>query len=1109
MARTETVTVMFTDLVGSTEMAGRLGHDDYEAFRQGHFTALRGAAAAHNGVEVKSTGDGLMLSFASTADAVACGVAMQQATSKARLRVGVSSGEATQVEADLYGPPVTEAARLCAAAAAGQILVSDIVRLLARGKGHTFTSVGELSLKGLVEAVPASEVAWAPLTAGVPLPPRLASAHAARMVGRNTEQDVIAGAWAEAREGRRQVVLLSGEPGIGKTRLATETACAAHADGAVVLLGSCDEDIHLPYQSFVEALRHYVVHAPEDVLAAHVLEHNGELGRLVPELARRVGNLPAPQVAEAETERYLFFDAVAGLLAAASRQQPVVLLLDDLQWAGAPELLLLKHILRSPLFSSDGAAQPPGDVAGSPPRLLILGTYRDSDLTRTHPLTAVLADLRRVDGVQRVALHGLDDSAVVALMESAAGHSLDEPGRSLAAALQRETEGSPFFIGEILRHLTESGALARKGDRWVFEADVAGLEIPEGVKEVVGRRLARLSEATNRILSLAAVVGRQFDVALLTRISDESEDAVLDAMDEATAAALVTEIPGRADSFSFSHALVRTTLYEELSGARRARLHRRVGEELEELTASAPGTRIDELAHHWLSATQVVDRAKAIGYARLAGDHALASLAFEEAEAHYQRALEALGTGDRGSDELRCDLLLALAGSQNRSGDSRYRTAVAAAVEVARALGDGERLALAALANARPGGFISNANLVDEELIGLYEEACAGLDDADSLLRARVLGQLAVEMTYTSTRERRHALSREAVAIARRLGDDAGLGQILVLHLLAITDPFTLAERLECTRELAALASRAGSSELAYQAAFHRTAANFESGDIEGAERSLAETKRLAGQLRLPFYIWWSRVGRSALAIMRGAPDAEQQTLAALEMSMANGNADGALCFGAQLVSHRSNQGRNAELIDSARANVENQPHLPAWRAVLARLATTTDQMAEAHEQIAVLAATGFDFPMNWTWPGLMLSLTEAVADLDDAASAAVLYEQVRPVAGQAAATSSMVVWSGSFAMYCGMLATCLGRTDDAERHFVDALAMNERLGARPFVVRTRRAWASMLLQHGAAGDAGRARELIVSGLAEAETLGMAREVELLQRLQAQLDEAA
>ena len=1111
MARTETVTVMFTDLVSSTELATRLGHDAYEALRQEHFFALRAAVTEHNGVEVKTTGDGLMLSFNSTADAVSCAVAMQQATEKqdrqspasvagcpaTEIRIGVSSGEATHEASDLYGPPVVEAARLCAAATAGQILVSDIVRLLARGKGHAFTSVGELTLKGLPEAVAASEVAWTPEeVAGIPLPPRLAAAQPVAMVGRTAEQEVLARAWAQAKLGQRQVVLLSGEPGIGKTRLATETARAAHAEGAVVLLGTCDEDVNLPYQPFVEVLRHYITHAPDDALAAHVHEHKGELGRLVPELARRVAELPAPQVAEAETERYLLFEAITGLLAAASRQQPVVLILDDLQWAGAPDLLLLKHILRSPLF----AAQQPDAGATPSGRLLIVGTYRDSDLTRAHPLTAVLADLRREAGVERVALHGLDDEAVVELVAAAAGHRLLEPGLALAHALKRETEGSPFFIGEMLRNLTESGAVYQEGDRWTYKGDIAALAIPEGVKEVVGRRLARLPESANKLLTFAAVIGRQFDLALLTRISDESEDAVLDALDVAVAASLVAEVPGSPDRFGFNHGLVRTTLYEELSRARRGRLHRKVGEALEELTSAAPTTRIDELAHHWLSATQVADSAKAIGYARLAGDHSLANLAFEEAAAHYERALGVLEARDRDGEQLRCDLLLALANAQRRAGDVRYSETVATAVEVARTLGDGERLAHAVIANARPGGWVANANIVNDRLIALYEEASTALGEAESLLRARLLGQLAVELVYTPQREQREALSSQAVAIARRLGDPTGLAQVLILRLMAMNNPLTLAERLELTAELVALASQVGSSELAWHAAFHRTDALLESGDIDGAERVLAEVERLSGELRQPFYTWWAHSGRTMLAVMRGAPDAETQVFATYELGMANG--DASIVFSGQLASLMNNQGRNAELIDTIRANVETGPHIGAWRAVLARLYSETDQLAEAREQVDMLRVNDFDLPLNWTWIGYMVTLSEAVADLHDTPAAAVLYERLRPVAGQVSVVTLMVTASGSVALWCGMLATCLGRWDDAEHHFADALAMNERLGARPFVVRTRRAWAGMLLGRNAPDDALRARELIAAALAEAERLGMAREVVRLQRLQ-------
>src|SRR5262245_61970315 len=770
---TGTATILFTDLVDSTAQRTALGEEAAERVRQAHDRLLADAVAAHHGTVAKSTGDGIMATFAGAAEAVGAAVAIQQAVEKHNrrtagaplaVRVGISLGDVTWEAQDCFGAPVIEAARLCAVAEGGQILAADLVRLTARGRGgHAFTPIGPVALKGLPEPVVACAVVWEPLAdAGLALPPRLGPPAAFAMFGRSTEAEALGLAWAKAKDGQRQVVLLAGEPGIGKTRLATETARAAHAEGGTVLFGACDEDVGLPYRPFVEALRHYVAHAPEAVLAAHVRTHRGELTRLVPELARRIPDVPAPQVAEAETERFLLFEAVAGLLAVASQESPIVLVLDDLHWAGAPELLLLKHLVRS----------------AGPLRLLVIGTDRDTDVSRTHPLTAVLADLRKEVGVERFALHGLDDAAMEALVAAVARHALDDALVALAHAIRRETEGNPFFIGEVIRHLSESGVLFQEGGRWTYRGAIEGLGIPEGVREVIGRRLGRLSDRTNRLLGLAAVIGRQFDVPLLARIAETSEDAVLDALDEATAAALVSEVRGSAAQFTFRHALIRTTLYEELSATRRARLHRRVGEALEDLVQAKPGTRIEELAHHWLAATQAADPAKAIGYARQAGERALAGLAFEEAAAHFERALAVLEPRDEDGRRLRCDLLLALGDVQRRAGSASYRETVAKAVDVARALGDGGRLALAALARARPGGFMASANIVDEALIALYEEASTTLGDTDSLLRARLLGQLAVELILTPHRERRDALSRQAVVIARRLGDRTGLAQV-------------------------------------------------------------------------------------------------------------------------------------------------------------------------------------------------------------------------------------------------------------------------------------------------------------------------------------------
>jgi class 3 adenylate cyclase/tetratricopeptide (TPR) repeat protein len=1093
---TGTATILFTDLVGSTTLRTQLGEERAEVHRQAHHQLLAQAIASHGGTIHDNLGDGIMASFAGASDAVSGAVAIQQAITAdgkragrtpVGIRIGISAGDVAWEASHPHGIPLVEAARLCAAAEGGQILVADIVRVLARGRGgHTFASIGPIALEGLPEPLSACAVGWEPLAgAGVPLPSRLGARPAFVMVGRAVEAEALALAWAKAQDGQRQVVLLAGEPGIGKTGLATETARAAHEGGATVLFGSSEEDVGVPYRPFVEALRHYVAHAPEEVLAEHVKAHRGELARLVPELAERVADLPAPQLAEAETERFLLFEAVTGLLAAASSESPIVLVLDDLHWARSPELLLLKHLIRSPESI----------------RLLVIGTYRDTDLSRTHPLTAVLADLRRESGVERVPLHGLDDAAVETLMAAVVRHELDDALVGLAHALRAETEGNPFFIGEVIRHLRESSALLHEEGRWMYRGAIADLGIPESVREVIGRRLGRLSETTSRMLSLAAGIGRQFDVALLAKIADTSEDAVLDALDESMAAALVSEVRGSAAQFAFRHALIRTTLYEELSATRRARLHRRIGEALEDLVQGKPGTRIEELAYHWLAATPATDAEKAIGYARQAGQRALAGLAFEEAAAHFERALAVLEPRDEDGRRLHCDLLLALGDVQRRAGNTSYRGTVATAVEVARTLGDGERLARAVLGHARSGGIVANVTVVDEALLALYEEARVALGDVDSPLRVQVLGQLAAELAWTPERERRHALSREAVAIARRLGEPRGLGQALNLRHLAIGDPFTLGERLDLTAELAALAARVGSRELAWYSAWHRGGALLESGDIGGAEQSLAEVERLAGELRQAYYKWLARLGRAMLAILRGAPDAEAEAFAAFELGRAGGQPDAAAAFGTQVSVLRSYQGRLGELIDVLRANVDAQPHIPAWRSVLARAYCDTDQLAEARAQLDALRDVGLDSPPDAQWTSVVVAMSPVISDLRDRSAAAVLYERMRPIANQVEVFSGDIVSRGSYGQFCGMLAACLGRWDDAERHFTDGLAMNERLGARPANARTRAAWAAMLLDRNAPGDTARARDLIAAGRAEAEQLGMARELVRFDRL--------
>ena len=572
MVPTGTVTVLFTDLVESTALLSRVGENRAEVLRREHFALLRDPIGTHGGHEVKNVGDGLMVVFDGVTAALACAVDMQrriefrnrQAPHELLIRVGVSHGEADIDDGDYFGVPVVEAARLCGHADGGEIFVSEIVRMVAGTRGDfDFEPLGVLPLKGLDLPNAACRVRWTPIDTGrehvVPLPSRVTIALSDSFVGRATERAQLNDALKSAVDGDRRLVLLSGEPGIGKTSLAAACAWEAWANGAVVAYGRSDEDLGMPYQPWVEALTHVVTHLDDDVLVDHVARRGGRLAHLIPDLPARVTLSADSQAADAEAERYLLFGDAIDLLARVSERAPVVLILDDLHWADKPSLQLLRHLVAST----------------EPLHVLIVATFRESDVGADHPLSDALAALHRERGVERISLRGLDDADLLALLEATAGHEMDDDGVALRDALASETDGNPFFVTEILRHLADTGAIRQdENGRWVASIEISSIGLPVSVREVVGQRVKRLGQKAVTVLSAAAVIGRDFDSRLLAATTQESPDDLLDLLDAAVEAGLVTEPDGKSNSYSFAHALIEHTLYNDLTANRRARLHR-------------------------------------------------------------------------------------------------------------------------------------------------------------------------------------------------------------------------------------------------------------------------------------------------------------------------------------------------------------------------------------------------------------------------------------------------------------------------------------------------------------------------------------------------------
>ena len=892
----------------------------------------------------------------------------------------------------------------------------------------------------------------------VPLPAPLEYHQQSVFVRPEADMGRLEAAWEAARSGRRQLVLLAGEPGIGKTRRSAELARPAHAAGATVLYGRCDDGLGVPYQPFAEALGTYLRQTPAPILG----RLGGELARLVPELAEQVPGLPPPLAADPETERYRLFDGMAAWVAAVAARAPTLLVLEDFHWATPPALAMLAHVVRS----------------AEPVRLLVVVNYRDTELDVTPELTDAIADLLGQPGVDRIRLRGLDRVGVAAYLEAHARHELDSEGRRFADLLHRETAGNPFYLNQVLRHLSETGALRQAGGRWSPAGSAADIAVPDSVRDVIARRLARLPAETQAILALAAVQGDRFDLRVLIEAAGQPQLAVLRALDPAITARLVTEADGRLPGHRFVHALVRHTLYDGLSSARRMELHRAVGTALVGVAGDRWPDHAADLARHWLAATPHVgaspdEARRTLDYAQEAARRATASLAYEEAAAQLARALPLADLA--GDPKRRAAILVALGEARHSAGDSSHRETLLEAGHLALELGDGPLAARAALVNQRTQTFMG---VSDPGRVALLERVLAALCGNDSDARARVLVALATELHFTDD-QRRHDLAREAVAVARRFDDPASLAHVLGLAGFALWEPATLGERMELSSELAELAEEIGDPVLDVNAglAVYYTAAQH--GDLDRARAALHRAGRAAADLAQPAFHLRTAYARASCAMLDGRfADAEQFATDALSHGLALGNPDATGIHHVQLGTVRLFQGRAPDAIVHMEKAAELLPAHLSVRSFLAWAYAETGRTADARAIIrSIGGATLSAVPLHaYTTLGTLTLLAGAGVALGDRDVARRLYDECRRFRGDLAVAQANGF--GPVAYHLARLAALLGNTDEAERHFVAAVELQERSGARGLLVQTRLEWASLLLQRQEPGDTDRARAL-------------------------------
>ncbi|MGE5695998.1 MAG: BTAD domain-containing putative transcriptional regulator, partial [Candidatus Sericytochromatia bacterium] len=844
---TRAVTFLLTDIEGSTAaweadaaaMALALARHD-EIVEQ--VVTSRGGRL----IKTRGEGDATFSVFERPSAAAAAAIELQDAITHEpwalrepmRIRVALHTGEVELRDGDYFGRAVNRVARLRSLAVGGQILCSGATAELVIDSLPDDVLLADLGIRQLrnlarpehvfelrveTDDVLAQEKPSEPPIERPAMPAVLAGP--GPFVGRGSELARLLTTWQNTLASGTRAVLIAGEPGVGKTRLAGEWSHQAYEQGAVVLYGRCDEDLGAPYQPFAEALRSLMPCVGASRLRA--LRGVEALLPLVPAMTEVLPDLTAPARADPDTERYALFDAVVALLEVASAGAPVVLVLDDLHWAAKPTLLLLRHLLRF----------------GEHARVQIVGTYRSTDLDRSHPLAAMLADLHRDGTANRISLGGLDEDDVTAYVAEA-GYDDEELARALASV----TGGNPFFLIEALRHVEESGG--------VWDPST----LPQGVREAVSRRLSRLPAETNKALAAAAVVGSRFALELVERVVGED---LVDAVDEASKAGIVIEEPG--GYYRFNHAIVRQSLLAELASVRRMRLHQRIAATLE-TQPGADDELLAELAYHYFECAWAGNASKAVLYCRRAADQAVARLAYEGAADLYDRALHALEEIDEelpDREDQIAELLVARCEALLAAGD--VASAAGAVSQLQEAAGDSARLAAWATCFDGQLTMLVHPERLDEveAALGAAADKLAELGDAAGEAkahteRAACLGRLgrvadceiALDNALTAARRaREHRRVNEVLAgapLAALWGPNpvprAGGRCLDVVRLLRITtdSPAVEATSTRCQAVLEAFRGRAAAAQRMIDSA-RRTVTEL------GLRHALLEVEQFAG----------------------------------------------------------------------------------------------------------------------------------------------------------------------------------------------------------------------------------------------------------------------
>jgi DNA-binding CsgD family transcriptional regulator len=889
-----------------------------------------------------------------------------------------------------------------------------------------------------------------------------ADAPGTAFVGRSAELGELRIALAEALGGSSRVALVAGEPGIGKTALAIQLAGEAEALGAAVRWGRGSEREGAPsYWPWIQIIRDQLLR-PGPADRKKLERYAAPLSRMMPQLRRpdqRMRAVPSPtgeSTYEGGEARFRLFDAVSSFLRVAAGGSGLVIVLDDVHWADAPTLLLLRHLVREP---------------GRGPVLFVV-SFREEELPPVAPAATALAELAAGPEARWIRLTGLDRADLAQYLAAIAGQPTDA---TFAARLHDATGGNPFFAAELVRLLRSEGRLA------LLPGQPLGL--PRGVREVLHRRLERLSSASRRTLELASLLGDSFGFEFLARASGADSERILGLLDEAVQARLLDQLPERPGWFRFPHALVRETLSESLGAVGRLRKHRRIAETLEREWEETPGegaSTVSRLASHW---QQAGDGPRAIRYARMAASEANKQLGYEEAARLYRLALGEAVTGGLDAAD-RCEVLLELATAEYRCGNVRpAMEAFVQAADLARRCGRPGLLAGAPLIVQDIGDLEVNASV-----LRACEGILAGAGGLDDAVRARLLAQRAVALCESGRLDEALPDSECAMELAGLSGDPGLLAAVLPARHLALAGPDWPFERLALADQALGLARSAAAPIQELWAHVWRTDAFWELGDTASAETEIERLASLAHSFRNPLAKWHLRRCQAVRALLLGR---YEQAVALSEEATAvlpRENFIAQFLHFAFMSSVDADRGEST-WIDGHRGMFDAGPPVIV-RSMLASCFLSAGQRDEALPHYEQARRSLGRVPRDARWMGTMVFLTDGAFQFDDRETAEVCYRELLPFDGRFMASGGgSVVCQGSVALFLGMAAMTLGRFADSERHLRRAIHGNAAAGARPWSARAELVLAELLRRQGRAS--GQALDLAQRAARTATTLGM------------------